>query len=165
MCLMIWTVFSGERCGPWASCLNPFGWLFVWTLNLICYLCETVWLALCLNPFGWLFVWTFLVTLYLNPFGKLLVKIFWLALCFYPFDLLFMWNCLVGSWFEPFWLILCLNLFGLHFICIFWLVHVVCFYLLIWNYFIFWCAYRLTCLVWDFFKTFKLTLRLCIKSL
>ena len=21
MCLLIWTVFSGERCGPWASCL------------------------------------------------------------------------------------------------------------------------------------------------
>ena len=20
MCLLIWTVFSGERCGPWASC-------------------------------------------------------------------------------------------------------------------------------------------------
>ena len=22
MCLLIWTVFSGERCGPWASCLK-----------------------------------------------------------------------------------------------------------------------------------------------
>ena len=22
MCLLIWTVFSGERCGPWASCLS-----------------------------------------------------------------------------------------------------------------------------------------------
>ena len=22
MCLMIWTVFSGEWCGPWASCFN-----------------------------------------------------------------------------------------------------------------------------------------------
>ena len=22
MCLLIWTVFSGERCGPWASCLE-----------------------------------------------------------------------------------------------------------------------------------------------
>ena len=25
MCLLIWTVFSGERCGPWASC---FGFVF-----------------------------------------------------------------------------------------------------------------------------------------
>ena len=22
MCLLIWTVFSGERCGPWASCFG-----------------------------------------------------------------------------------------------------------------------------------------------
>ena len=26
MCLLIWTVFSGERCGPWASCLF---WLWI----------------------------------------------------------------------------------------------------------------------------------------
>ena len=26
MCLLIWTVFSGERCGPWASCF-----LLPWT--------------------------------------------------------------------------------------------------------------------------------------
>ena len=24
MCLLIWTVFSGERCGPWASCIFYF---------------------------------------------------------------------------------------------------------------------------------------------
>ena len=161
---MMWTVFSGERCGPWAH--GP----LVWTLLVGSLFEPLILFAFCVKPFvgslfepfGWLFVWTPLVTLYLNPFGKLLVKPFWLAFCFYPFDLLFVWNCLVGSWFEPFWLILCLNLFGLHFIYIFWLVHVVCFYLLIWNYLIFWCAYRLTRLVWDFFRTFKLTLRLCI---
>ena len=22
MCLLIWTIFAGERCGPWTSCLN-----------------------------------------------------------------------------------------------------------------------------------------------
>ena len=31
MCLLIWTVFSGEGYGPWASCF--FGFLWIWYLN------------------------------------------------------------------------------------------------------------------------------------
>ena len=31
MCLLIWTVFSGERCGPWASCYH-----YVLTLSARC---------------------------------------------------------------------------------------------------------------------------------
>ena len=36
MCLLIWTVFSGERCGPWASCLwvPLFLTLSPWTWSL-----------------------------------------------------------------------------------------------------------------------------------
>ena len=34
MCLLIWTVFSGERCGPWASC-------FITTIDLIRTLTST----------------------------------------------------------------------------------------------------------------------------
>ena len=38
MCLLIWTVFSGEWCGPWASCyILSF---CVWQVLLLLYLCE-----------------------------------------------------------------------------------------------------------------------------
>ena len=33
MCLLIWTVFSGERCGPWASCFTI---TLLWHFSVSC---------------------------------------------------------------------------------------------------------------------------------
>ena len=45
MCLLIWTVFSGEPCGPWASCCEL--WIFfvsckyfVWVVDILCTYCR-----------------------------------------------------------------------------------------------------------------------------
>ena len=63
MCLLIWTVFSGEQCGPWASCLRwgmwPMGILFsklkwafliacrtfvcLWTFHIFFFFSRTTW--------------------------------------------------------------------------------------------------------------------------
>ena len=51
MCLLIWTVFSGERCGPWASCLKTLTLLITFE-QLVLELWYFTWVFLVIRPFS-----------------------------------------------------------------------------------------------------------------
>ena len=42
MCLLIWTIFSGEGCGPWASCFSYSALWYSHSFAQMCFLTETV---------------------------------------------------------------------------------------------------------------------------
>ena len=74
MCLLIWTVFSGERCGPWSSCLliplKYFSEKKIWNKDLEWYCCidKNVQFSQCLSAviFGLSFFGNIYITKYKN---------------------------------------------------------------------------------------------------
>ena len=98
----------------WHRLLRIRFWNSIFKEQFTCKCGNNVWNRLVgslLEPFGWLFVWTFLVTLYLNPFGRLSLFVpFWFALRVKPFVWLLVWTLLADSVFKPFWFALHLYL-------------------------------------------------------
>ena len=87
MCLLIWTVFSGERCGPWASCCKNLSvW---WTIDFLrC--CAPFWKSIIMHKLFTLIIrcrWYIILIFLFEGNMKIVmtsVCIFQLVMCF-PF--------------------------------------------------------------------------------